>query len=223
MYEEEMTVIPDCSSVSQLQLVDDRLMYYNLSAEDALLFLVSERYEGTETGYISKCVKYAELSALMAESLSAYRILAELYQLSAEIDDWKQFRAHRLSVVGDIKWNGRVPYVISSINLSDTLINGLSGYPLCVGMDMEFSRHVFNQISATNLYAAPNLYVEGNKLTYDDLIKDYFLSSVSSVGGKMVFNFGRYPECEPRTISIDISSLIDSAVYYRDWPDWERG
>lgn len=72
MYEDEMMVIPDCSSVSQLQRVDENRLYDRLSAEDALLFLVSERYEGTETGYISKCVRYAELSALMAESLSTY-------------------------------------------------------------------------------------------------------------------------------------------------------
>lgn len=106
-------------------------------------------------------------------------------QLSADVDDWKRFKKYRLSVVGDLKWNGHVPYVISSINLSNTLMNGLSGYPLSTGMDMEFSKHVFNNISANNLYATSYLYVNNHRLTYADLVRDYCLSSVKAVDGKL--------------------------------------
>ena len=213
---ENETAIPDCSSVSQLQRVDENDALDLLSAPDALLLLVSEKHDGMQTGYISKCMRYTELSTLVKSSLDIAGMNNQISGHQDIIDDLVKFKNTRLSVHGQIRCNDiEEPYIISAIGLSNTLINGLSGYELSTGMGKVFSRHKVAAISAETL-RADDIWLGENRLNYEDLVKDVFLSSVAVSGDQLVFNFITW-EGEPQPISVALTSIAPPEVKMRDW------
>ena len=132
------------------------------------------------------------------------------------IEDWQQFKRTRLSVHGDIKCNNiEEPYIISAIGLSNTLINSLSGYELTEGMGKVFSRHKMAAISASTL-RGDEIWLDGHKLNYDDLVKDVFLSCVAISDDYLVFDFITW-NGEPESISVALSSISPAEVRMRDW------
>lgn len=161
-------------------------------------------------------MRYSELSTLMYKSLSCEYTEGAIGALQDLIEDWQQFKRTRLSVHGDIKCNNiEEPYIISAIGLSNTLINSLSGYELTEGMGKVFSRHKMAAISASTL-RGDEIWLDGHKLNYDDLVKDVFLSCVAISDDYLVFDFITW-NGEPESISVALSSISPAEVRMRDW------
>ena len=129
-----------CSSVSQLpptiqsELTSDTLV------------LVSQPYETTETGYISRFSRMSDVGNYLSGVYDLGGIHSDIDRIQSDLEGKAEISD--LTCAGMITADLDAPYIISALSISFGKVCDIRGYRLSSGMDDEFKRHRFDKISA---------------------------------------------------------------------------
>lgn len=208
--EKEIESLP----VSELQQYDGPQI-----SGDNVIFLVSEKDPSTTTGYISKNLAFEDLTQQLVPAMGVDYLSTGLFSAQSDFKTWAAFKEHWLSTYATLQCNTDQPYILSAIQLKEGMVAAVSGFFLSAGMERVFAQTKLELVQATtgnfkNLNTT-NFTLDGHTLTYEQLIKDQFLSAVNIISDKMVFTFKIENE-EPNTVSVEMSSFAGN-VSMRDW------
>lgn len=164
--------------------------------DDETLFLVSVPNQNTETGYISRFIKFKDLKTEFRGAVNSTQSSFKIARTPVELQSSNsQEPAFDAMLCCESTTN---PYVISSLFQKDGIITKLDGYRLSSAMDEIFKSVEFetmnckefkqqHKIVETDVDAEKYLVIQNNSTNYATISSDFSLKSESSIDSFRLF------------------------------------
>lgn len=184
--------------------------------DDESLFLVSVPNQNTETGYISRFIKFGDLKETLGIHQTRTNFAAAQKPVNLKIEDIQEKQSFDSAICCEIAPN---PYIISAIYQENGGVIGVDGYRLSSAMSCVFESVEFENIKCKNIEnynlveSTINdeniLIVNNNAINYSTINSDFSLEENKDCFNKSrnrFLNFKLFVVCEKKC-TMDLKKL----------------